>query len=326
MHANDGFALMDIANPVNEALDQYILNNTSMYLIKKLTIEAQAEGYQMETKQMEFTTDFPASIKVSGKVFSKDIDPLAVATVNILETGDSILTDSEGYFEHTILLDGIKDIELSTNFYLDFDKVEKMTRFKGGLLESELKYNKDGKIRNQIWNLETAGKKVFGTAYIKVKKGHKAYPIKGGELSDGSLITLTLDCGKSGSDFGCEQVFEGSLKGDGLEGSWSGGTGGGGVFKADSGGYKSSERKIILSDNTAQIKTFAVNFDGQLLKSADNMLNIGAGSDSNAMVFVKPNHGGAFHLDPIKPYQRNLSLRICLIIRRGGIYPSSAIC
>ncbi len=113
------------------------------------------------------------------------------------------------------------------------------------------------------------------------------------------MITLTLDCGKSGSDFGCEQVFEGSLKGDGLEGSWSG-TGGGGVFKADSGGYKSSERKIILSDNTAQIKTFAVNFDGQLLKSADNMLNIGAGSDSNAMVFfVKPNHG-AFHLDPIK--------------------------
>ncbi len=34
MHANDGFALMDIANPVNEALDQYILNNTSMYLIR----------------------------------------------------------------------------------------------------------------------------------------------------------------------------------------------------------------------------------------------------------------------------------------------------
>ncbi len=170
MHANDGFALMDIANPVNEALDQYILNNTSMYLIKKLTIEAQAEGYQMETKQMEFTTDFPASIKVSGKVFSKDIDPLAVATVNILETGDSILTDSEGYFEHTILLDGIKDIELSTNFYLDFDKVEKMTRFKGGLLESELKYNKDGKIRNQIWNLETAGKKGIRNSIHKSKK------------------------------------------------------------------------------------------------------------------------------------------------------------
>mgnify|MGYP001212174764 CR=1 FL=1 len=305
MHANDGFAMMDIANPINEALDQYILNNTSMYLIKKLTIEAQSEGYQLETKQLEFTTDFPASIKVSGKVFSKEIDPLAVATVNILETGDSILTDSDGYFEHTILLDGIKDIELSTNFYLDYDKAEKLTRFKGGLLESGLKYNKDGKTRTQIWNIETAGDRVFGTAYVKLKKGYKAYPIKG-EIGKDNLISLTLDCKKSGSDFGCEQVFDGRLKGDGLEGSWSG-TGGGGIFKADSGGYKPTERKIILSDKTAQIKTFAVDFNGQLLKSANDILNIGAGSDSNVMIFVKPHHE-SFNLDPMKTISAKLVL------------------
>lgn len=305
MHANDGFALMDIANPLNEALEQYIVDNTEMYLIKKLTIEAYAEGFELQTKQLEFTTDYPASIKVSGKVFSKDINPLAVATVNILETGDSVYTDKDGYFEHTILLDGIDDIELAANFYLELDKAEQMTRFKGGLLKSSLKYNKDGKTRDQIWNLETAGKNIFGTAYVKTSDGNKPYPIKGNIDKDGG-VTLTLDCRRAGSDFGCEQVFKGRLKNDGVEGEWSG-TGGGGVFTADSDGYRRVERKIFLTDKTAQIKTFAVDFNGMLLKSADNLLNIGAGMDSNAMIFVKPKRE-ALNLDPMKTISAKLVL------------------
>jgi len=316
MHANDGFALMDIANPVSEALDQYIINNTKMYMIKKLTIEAVSDGYQLETKKLEFTTDFPASIKVSGKVFNKAIDPLQAATVNILETGDSLLTDSEGYFEHTILLDGISDIELSTNFYLDYDKVEKLTRFKGGLLESELKYNTNGKTIKQIWNLETAGNKVFGTSYVSTKSGYKPYPIKG-EITDGRQIALTLDCSRSGSDFGCEQVFTGKLAGDGLEGTWSG-TGGGGIFSADTRGYAPIERKIVLTEKNAQVKTFAVNFEGKLLRSSDDILNIGAGTDSNAMIFVKPDRE-SFHLDPIKTISAKLVLTHLPDNQKGNI-------
>jgi len=285
MHANDGFALMDIANPVNDALSKYILDNTGMYLIKKLTIEAYAEGFARERKQLEFTTDYPASIKVSGKVFDKEITPLPVATVNILETGDSFFTNSEGYFEHTILLDGISDIELSTNFYLDMDQAEKMTRFDGGLLQSELTYNADGKNRTQIWKLETAGEKIFGTAYIKIKDKYRDYPLKGEIQKDN--ITITLDCGKAGSDFGCEQVFEGKYTGSGISGKWTG-TGGGGIFSADGTVYQPAERKIILSADTGQIKTFSVDFEGRLQKSDDSLLNIGAGMDSNAMIFVKP--------------------------------------
>jgi len=296
IYANDGFALMDIANPLNEALNRFITENTAMYLIKKLTLEAHSEGYKLETKQLEFTTDFPASIKVSGKVFSKDIDKL--------ETGDSLLTDSEGYFEHKILLDGISDIELSTNFYLELDEMEKLTRFKGGFLESGLVYNKNGKTRNQLWNLETAGNKIFGTSYVKTSKGYKSYPIKG-EIK-GEDIELTLDCRRSGSDFGCEQLFRGRLQEGGLEGTWSG-TGGGGIFRADNSKYKPASRKIILSEKTAQIKTFAVGFDGKLQKSSDELLNIAGGRDSNAMIFVKTDRD-KLKLDPMK----NISVKLVL--------------
>lgn len=304
MYSNDGFALMDIANPVNEALDRFITDNTKMYLVKRLTLESFADGYKLQTKSLSFTTDSPASIKVSGKVFTKDIDPMSAATVNILETGDSFLTDKNGYFEHTILLDGIDDIELSANFYLEPDEVEQAARFTGGLLESGLKYNRDGKTRPQLWNLETAGKRVFGTAYVTTSKGYKGYPIKG-ELN-GDAVSLTLDCRAAGSDFGCEQTFKGRLKSPGITGTWDG-TGGGGTFEANNEIYRPVERKIILSGETAQIKTFTVNFKGMLQKSADNLLNIGAGSDSNAMIYVKPN-SDVMKLDPLKTISAKLVL------------------
>jgi hypothetical protein len=304
IHSNDGFALMDIANPINDNLDAFIMNNTEMYLIKKLHLEAYAEGYEIQTKAIEFTNEFPASIKVSGKVFTKDLDPMPAATVNILETGDSILTDSSGYFEHTIELDGISDIELAENFYLDYDKASKMTMFKGGFFESGLKYNSDGKLRNQIWKLETAGEKVFGTSYVKTSQGYKGYQIKGTATDEG--IELTLDCRRAGSDFGCEQIFKGKLKGNGIEGEWSG-TGGGGVFKADMGEYRPVERKIILTQKTAQTKTFGVNAEGKLLKSSENLLNIGASRDSIAMIYVKPK-SEALEIDPIK----NISAKLVL--------------
>lgn len=305
IHANDGFALMDIANPVNDALEKYIVDNTEMYLIKKLTIEAYAKGYEIETKQLEFTTDYPASIKVSGKIFSKEIDPLPVATVNILETGDSLYTDSEGYFEHTILLDGIDDIELGTNFYLKPDKADELTRFRGGLLESTLKHNRSGKERNQMWSLETAGNKIFGKSYVKTKSGYKPYPIKGETAADGT-ITLTLDCRQAGSDFGHEQTFKGKREAGGITGTWSG-TGGGGLFSADSGGYSPVKRKTPLTDKTAQIKTFAVDFSGMPQKSAENLLNIGAGMDSNAMIYVSPERD-ALNLNPMKTISAKLVL------------------
>lgn len=304
IHANDGFALMDIANPVNEALEMFIVDNTEMYLIKRLHLEAYAEGYELQTKTLEFTTEFPASIKVSGKVFTKELDPLPVATVNILETGDSFLTDSEGNFEHTILLDGIDDIELAENFYLDRDAATKMTMFKGGFFESDLKYNSSGKTRSQIWKLEAAGEKVFGTSYVSTSSGYKGYPVKG--IADDKGIKLTLDCRRAGSDFGCEQVFEGKLKGDAIEGTWTG-TGGGGVFKADAGEYRPVERKVILTQKSAQTKTFGVSRDGKLLKSSENILNIGSSRDSIVMIYIKPK-SEALEIDPVK----NISAKLVL--------------
>jgi len=315
MHANDGFALMDIANPINDALSNFIMNNTEMYLIKKLTLEAYADGYQIQNKSIKFTTDFPASIKVSGRVFTKDLDPLPVATVNILETGDSFLTDSEGFFEHTILLDGIKDIELAENFYLDYDEAAKLTRFGGGFYESGLVYNTNGKTRNQIWNLETAGNRLFGTSYVKTSKGYKAYPLKGTANNDG--ISMTLDCKRAGADFGCEQTFKGKFKGDTIEGTWEG-TGGGGIFKADTGGYQPVERKVILTDKSALTKTFGVSPDGKLLKSAENMLNIGASRDSIAMLYIKPNRD-ILKIDPIKNISAKLVLTHLPDDQRGRI-------
>jgi hypothetical protein len=315
MHANDGFALMDIANPVNEALDKFILDNTDMYLIKKLTLEVSAEGYELQTKQLAFTTDFPASITVSGKVFTKELDPLPAATVNILETGDSFLTDSEGNFKHSIMLDGIDDIELGATFYLDYDQASKMTMFKGGFFESAMIYDTSGKTRKQIWNLETAGTKVFGTAYVNTSKGYQSYPIKGESTEDG--ITLTLDCKRAGTDFGCEQVFNATRKNGTLEGKWTG-TGGGGSFNADTGGYRPVERKVILTDKTADIKTYAVDFNGKLLRSSDNILNIGAGRDSNAMIYISPNRE-ALKLDPIKHISAKLVLTHLPDNQRGRI-------
>lgn len=285
IHSNDGFALMDIANPINDALDSFIIKNTKMFLIKKLHIEASFEGKKVQTQAVQFTTDYPASITVSGRVFSKELDPIPAATVNILETGDSLLTDSTGYFQHKILLDGVKDIQLAANFYLENDTAEEMTRFKGGLFETSLTYSDSNK-RSQTWKIETAGKKLFGISYIKTSKGEKTYRLKGLIKPDG-VMELTLDCSKDGSDFGCMQTFTGREKGGSIEGSWSG-TGGGGSFQAETGGYRPVERKAAFTANTGTISTYAVNFKGELLNSTQNILNIGAGTDSNAMIHVKP--------------------------------------
>lgn len=304
IYSNDGFALMDIANPINAGLNSFILDNTQMYLIKKLTLEAHAEGYELQTKQLSFLTDFPASIKVSGKVFSKEIDPLPVATVNILETGDSFYTDKNGYFEHTILLDGIDDIELSANFYLDMDEASRLTSFKGGFFESGLRSSRDGQIREQMWNLETSGEKIFGNSYIQTSSGLNAYPVRGS--ASGDEISLTLDCRRAGSDFGCEQVFSGRVTETGIAGEWSG-TGGGGTFEADGSKFSPTDRKIILSGKTGEIRTYSVDADGKLLKSADSLVNIGAGSDSSSMIYVEPILKN-LKLDPAKTVSAKLVL------------------
>jgi hypothetical protein len=262
------------------------MNNTKMYLLKKLSLEVAAEGYEVSTENIEFTNDFPSSIKVSGKVFKEDLSPLKTATVNILQTGDSIYTDKDGYFEHTIMLDGLadNDIELSANFYMKRDESSVNKVFSDGLIESTLK-NKRGKEYVQLWKLETAGEKVFGTAYIKSRNEYKGYPISG-KIS-GEDIKLRLDCSKAETNFRCEQNFTGKLSEKDFKGEWTG-TGGGGSFHADTDEYSEVSRKVIISKDTAQIKTFAVDFDGKLQRSDDNILNIASGTDSNAMVFIKP--------------------------------------
>jgi hypothetical protein len=305
MHADDGFALMDIANPVNEAMDELIVNNTELYLMKRITVEAFVDGYKVQSKPIEFTNDFPSSIKVSGKVFDKNVKPMPVATVNILETGDSFYTDNDGYFEHTIMLDGINDIELSTNFYLEEDRKHLVSSFKDGLLEANVKASKNKKSRTQLWKLEKAGDKIFGTAYVKTSKGYKEYPMKG-EVGKGDQLTLHLDCSRAGTNFKCEQNFVGKVSKSGINGVWTG-TGGGGSFFADSQKFSVTQRKITVSDQIAQIKTFAVGFDGKLQRSDDSILNIASGHDSNAMLFIKP-YRTKLKLDNIKTISAKLVL------------------
>jgi len=305
MYSNDGFALMDIANPVNKSLNNLILNHSKMYMVKNITVEVMSEGFETQTKNIKFTNEYPSSITVSGKVFTKDLDPMRTATVNILETGDSLYTDKDGTFSHTIMLDGIegRDIKLGTNFYMEEIGADKMTRLESGLIEVTLKNGKNREFK-QLWKIETAGDKIFGNAYIKTSSGLKDYPLSG-NIENRDKLNLRLDCSKSGSDFRCEQIFRGQLTPEKISGSWSG-TGGGGIFSADRKKFSEQEREIVATRQNIEMKTYTVR-DGVLLTSDDSLLNIGSGTDSTTMIYVKPTKSFG-KSDEIKSVSRKLIL------------------
>lgn len=282
IHSDDGFAIMDVANPVSESIKKFIIDNPKIYMTKALHVQAEGEGVETQMKRLAFTTDFPSAIKVTGRVFDKKMNPKSNAVVTIMETGDTMTTDAKGNFSKTILLDGIKDIELSANFYMEADAAAKLSRFENGLFETVLKGEEDE--RTQLWKLETLGETVTGTAYVKTSAGYNGYPMKGKIMKNGQM-NLTLDCSKTGIDFKCAQNFSGQIKQGRLTGKWSG-TGGGGSFTADMNKYVATKRKVIITKDIADIKTYASAKGGYAPLNAD-YLNISTVRGGNAL-YIKP--------------------------------------
>ncbi|MCD8553791.1 hypothetical protein [Seleniivibrio sp.] len=285
IQADDGFAIMDIANPVNDAIRKFIADNPKLYMTKAIHLQASGNGYETQTKRIEFTTDFPASIKLSGKVFNNKTVPMQNVRVTVLETGDSVLTAADGSFSKTLLLDGIKDIELSANFYMDMDAASRSGRFASGLVETVLK-DADGAERTQLWKLDSVTDSYFGTAYIKTSKGTNGYPISGKIMKNGQL-NLTLDCSNTGIDFKCQQVFTGQIKSGKLQGKWSG-TGGGGTFESDLSKYSAVTRKVMITKDVADIRTMISNNNGIYTQADTPSLVVSSNANNNAIIYAVP--------------------------------------
>ncbi len=285
MQADDGFAIMDVANPVNEAINRFIVNNPKIYMTKSIHLQASAEGLETQTKKLDFTTDYPASIKVSGKVFDRKAGALQGARVMILETGDSMITSADGSFSKTLLLDGIKDVELSANFYMEQDEASKAASFGSGLVEAVLS-SSDGDRRTQLWKLDSVTESYFGTAYIKTSKGTAGYPLTGKIMKNG-LLNLTLDCSNTGIDFKCQQVFTGQVKNGKIQGKWSG-TGGGGTFSAELGKYTPVTRKVMITKDVADIRTMISPNSGVYTQADTPSLVVSSNPNNNAVIYVSP--------------------------------------
>ncbi|MGE4267953.1 MAG: hypothetical protein AB7F25_11005 [Deferribacterales bacterium] len=285
IQADDGFAIMDIANPVNDAIRKFIADNPKLYMTKAIHLQASGSGYETQTKRIEFTTDFPASIKLSGKVFNNRTIPMQNVRVTVLETGDSVLTAADGSFSKTLLLDGIKDIELSANFYMDMDAASRSGRFASGLVETVLK-DADGSERTQLWKMDSVTDTYFGTAYIKTSKGTNGYPITGKIMKNGQL-NLTLDCSNTGIDFKCQQVFTGQIKSGKLQGKWSG-TGGGGTFESDLSKYSTVSRKVMITKDVADIRTMISNNNGIYTQADTPSLVVSSNANNNAIIYAVP--------------------------------------
>ena len=285
IQADDGFAIMDVANPVNEAIRKFIADNPKLYMTKAIHLQATGNGYDTQTKRIEFTTDFPSSIKLSGRVFDKKMTPMQGVRVTVLETGDSVLTGGDGSFAKTLLLDGIKDIELSANFYMEPDAASKSGRFESGLAETSVT-GADGDSRTQLWKLDSVTENYFGTAYIKTSKGTNGYPISGKIMKNGQ-VNLTLDCSNTGIDFKCQQVFTGQMKSGKIQGKWSG-TGGGGTFVTDLTKYSTVTRKVMITKDLADIKTMISNNTGVYTQADTPSLVVSSNANNNAVIYVKP--------------------------------------
>lgn len=286
IHADDGFAIMDVANPVNDAVKRFIADNPKLYMTKSLHIEADGDGFTQQIQKVNFTTDFPASIKVTGKVFDKKMVPQKGVTVTIKETGDTAVTDDEGNYSKTITLDGLKDIELSANFYLAPDKNAQLRRYDGGMSEVTLKTD-DGSARTQLWKLDSVGDDMYGTAYINTAKGTMAYPISGKTLK-GGVVALTLDCTNAGTDFKCSQSFNGTVKPGAITGKWTG-TGGGGTFTADTDKYVTTTRRVMLTGDNASMGTYATTAGGYVRADSSNPTIAFVGGKSYGL-YVKPDY------------------------------------
>lgn len=282
IHSDDGFAIMDVANPVNDSIKKFIADNPKLYMLKSLHVTAEGQGLKPQTKTLTFTVDYPSSIEISGRVFDKRMNPLQNIAVRIQETGDTLTTDKKGVYKKVINLDGTKDIALSANFYME--AVKSSGAFESGLLETVLK-SEGAEDRTQLWKLENVSGKLTGTAYVKTASGYSGYPVSG-KLTKNTDVTLTLDCSRKGLDFKCEQKFSGQMKDGAITGSWTG-TGGGGTFVSDMKAYVPVKRKIIITDDIADIAAYR-SAKGGYAPVSERFPVISASDKDSTVLYVKP--------------------------------------
>ncbi|WP_022851567.1 hypothetical protein [Limisalsivibrio acetivorans] len=252
--ADDGFALMDVAAHVNMNMQNFILANLKMFLVKNLTLAVSADGYEEIIHNFTFTDDSPAEVTVSGQVFGEGTEPVAGTEITILETGDSVLTDIAGKYSYTVEIEGgEKNLSFSKNFYMEkLPGVESAAPvFSGGVFDTRTSYSKDNKTIDAVWRLDRYGDNLFGEALIDISGKKRKYPLNG-KVEKGQ-VNISLDCQRPGSSFKCEQTFEGFLTDEFVSGTWHG-TGGGGTWRMELDSYGTETEYVYLDEAVSSIE------------------------------------------------------------------------
>ncbi len=273
LRSTDGFALMDFADYIENAISVYILNNFDKFFIKNLSISVSAGEYGIKTEQIDFVAENLKQILIEGRVFDNKNRPIAFANVEIKDFNLKTQTDEDGYYRFVLKFNGKKKISLTKNFFL-----------KSAVSSSD---KKDVKIYHLTVDYKINSMKK-DNIFLKVENNFAL--IKFDSKIDKALkfrasnnnIHFVRDC-SGGSSFRCIQIFDGKIADGKITGTWKG-TGGGGKWFAELLDLKTKE--VFVTGKYCKLSQVELDKNKDISNQSDDLI-VSYGYDYNKYIYLE---------------------------------------
>ncbi len=221
VHADDGFVLMDMSDMMAKRLEQY-LNIGKKEIAAGITLRISKLGYDNSTELVTFTAKDIRKIDLTGVLYDENNRRVPEATVTVLETGNSTVTNDKGEFTLKLNSGKGKQLSLFRTLTLVKNSADKELPLAGGYYMVDIAYPED-RVGQDIWRVTvTPDGKIAGASMNLRDEQLLAFT----GVLDGDNLTIDRPCGRSVLGT-CRQHFTAQKQNGIYAGNWTGSMGSG---------------------------------------------------------------------------------------------------